>query len=155
MFPLSPSLWLAVGAAVLIAGLGVAVKVQTSRLDAVKQEYATFKAEVKATGETAQKAADLAAAARKQEIAKQEKANVLAQAAIRRRYDDFIASLRSGASGNNSSTPAPDARVCSDDAGNKRLSDALENFEIGTAQLLAIAEQQAAALITLREAWPK
>lgn len=58
MFPLSPTLWLAVGAAVLVAGLTVAVKVQTSRLDAVRQEYATFKAEVKVLGEAAQKAAD-------------------------------------------------------------------------------------------------
>ena len=65
MFPLSPSLWLAVGAAVLIAGLGIAVKVQTSRLDAVKTEYATFKAEVKATGEAAQKVADAQKAADK------------------------------------------------------------------------------------------
>jgi len=65
MFPLSPSLWLAVGAAVLIAALSGAVYVQTSRLEAVKQEYATFKAEVKATGEAAQKVADAQKAADK------------------------------------------------------------------------------------------
>ena len=65
MFPLSPSLWIAVGAALLIAGLGIAVKVQTSRLDAVRTEYATFKAEVKVLGEAAQKQADARTAADK------------------------------------------------------------------------------------------
>ena len=57
MFPLSPSLWLAVGAAVVIAGLGVAVKVQSSRLDACKAESAAFVATVKVQGEAAAKEA--------------------------------------------------------------------------------------------------
>jgi len=65
VFPLSPTLWIYIGVAVVIAALGTAVKVQTSRLDAVKTEYATFKAEVKATGEAAQKLADAQAAADK------------------------------------------------------------------------------------------
>lgn len=62
MFPLSPTLWVYAGVAVVIAALGTAVKVQTDRLDAVKQEYANFKAEVKALGEAAQKVADKQAA---------------------------------------------------------------------------------------------
>lgn len=41
----------AIGAAVVIAGLGIAVKVQTSRLEAVKTEYAGFVAQVKALGD--------------------------------------------------------------------------------------------------------
>lgn len=49
----------ALGAAVVIAGLGVALKVQTSRLDAVKAEYAGFVAQVEALGEAAKKAAKL------------------------------------------------------------------------------------------------
>lgn len=49
----------ALGAAVVIAGLGIALKVQTSRLDAVKAEYAGFVAQVKAIGEAAEKAAKL------------------------------------------------------------------------------------------------
>ena len=49
----------AIGAGLVIAGLGIALKVQTSRLDAVKAEYAGFVAQVKAIGEAAEKAAKL------------------------------------------------------------------------------------------------
>jgi len=65
MFPMSPTLIAYAAVAALVVGLGVAVKVQTSRLDAAKTEYATFKAEVKATGEAAQKLADAQKAADK------------------------------------------------------------------------------------------
>ena len=57
MFPLSPTAWLGIGAAVLIAALGMALKVQTGRLDAAKAEYAAFKVKVEILGEQAQKAA--------------------------------------------------------------------------------------------------
>lgn len=43
--------WAAIGASVVILALGVAVKVQTSRLEVAKQEFATFKAEVKVLGD--------------------------------------------------------------------------------------------------------
>ena len=52
--------WAAIAAGVVIVGLGIAVKVQTSRLDAVKAEYAQFKGGVQAIGE----AAKIATAAR-------------------------------------------------------------------------------------------
>ena len=45
--------WIAIGASVAILGLSVAVKVQSSRLASCKQEYADFKADVKAKGEAA------------------------------------------------------------------------------------------------------
>ena len=57
MFPLSPTAWIAAGAAVLIAALGIALKVQTGRLDAAKAEYAAFKVKVEILGEQAQMAA--------------------------------------------------------------------------------------------------
>ena len=57
MFPLSPTAWIVLGTAVLIAALGIAVKVQTGRLDAAKTEYAAFKAKVEILGEQAEKAA--------------------------------------------------------------------------------------------------
>ena len=41
----------------LIAALGIALKVQTGRLDAAKAEYAAFRAKVEVLGEQAQKAA--------------------------------------------------------------------------------------------------
>jgi len=50
--------YIALGAAAIILGMGVALKVQTARLDAVKQEYATFKAQVKAAGDAAKVRAD-------------------------------------------------------------------------------------------------
>ncbi len=57
MFPLSPSMWLAVGAAVLVAGLGMAVKIQSARLDSCKEAAAAFQAAVKAEGQAAEKEA--------------------------------------------------------------------------------------------------
>jgi len=90
----------AIGAAVVIGVLLIAVKVQTSRLDAVKSEYATFKAEVKVLGEAAIKAA------KERESADNErKKNADAQnAKSRRDLDDLYSAYRSlrdqrGASG--------------------------------------------------------
>lgn len=57
MFPLSPSMWGAIAVAILVAGLGAAVKVQTSRLDACKAEFGAFQAKVAALGEVAAKEA--------------------------------------------------------------------------------------------------
>jgi hypothetical protein len=57
MFPLSIGTWLYVGLGVIILALGIAVEVQTSRLDTVKTEYATFQATVKAEGDLAAKVA--------------------------------------------------------------------------------------------------
>jgi predicted phage gp36 major capsid-like protein len=43
---------------VAILGLSVAVKVQSSRLDACKQEFSAFQADVKSKGEAAQRESD-------------------------------------------------------------------------------------------------
>ena len=45
--------WGAIAAAVGILGLGVALKVQTTRLASCKQEFSAFKAQVKALGDVA------------------------------------------------------------------------------------------------------
>ncbi len=50
-------LYAGIAALIAIAGLTIALKVQTSRLGAVKQEYAGFQAQVKALGEIAQEKA--------------------------------------------------------------------------------------------------
>lgn len=50
-------LYAGIAALIAIAGLAIALKVQTSRLGAVKQEYAGFQAQVKALGEIAQEKA--------------------------------------------------------------------------------------------------
>ncbi len=57
--------WVAVAAGVAFVGLSIALKVQSSRLESCKTEAATFKAQVKANGEAAQKAADAKIAADK------------------------------------------------------------------------------------------
>ena len=51
MFPIPSFLykWIAIGAVILLLGIGL--KIQTARLDAVKKEYAEFVAKVKAIGE--------------------------------------------------------------------------------------------------------
>ena len=48
------ALYAAIGALVVISILGIALKVQTSRLEAVKKEYAAFQAQVKALGDLAE-----------------------------------------------------------------------------------------------------
>ena len=48
--------WKAIAIAVVIGGLTIAVKVQSSRLASVKQEYAVFQAQVKVIGEQAKAA---------------------------------------------------------------------------------------------------
>lgn len=48
--------YVAIAALLVISGLGVAVKVQTSRLDALRAEYAQFKGGVEALGLAAKKA---------------------------------------------------------------------------------------------------
>lgn len=60
----------AIAAFVAFLGMGVAVKVQSSRLASCKQEFAAFQADVKAKGEAAEKAARAKEAA---DLAKKEK----------------------------------------------------------------------------------
>lgn len=66
MIPVSPRLIALAAAALVIAGLGVAVKVQTSRLEACQENHAAFVADVRARGEEQERrAAEQAAADRK------------------------------------------------------------------------------------------
>lgn len=152
MIPFSPSLWIAVGAAVLIAGLGIAVKVQTSRLDAVKQEYATFKAEVKAAGEAAQKLADARTAADKlnkeKTDAKHKKAVADLAATVKRLHDERANSnlLPAAAPGSRSPEIAAFDRT--------QLERALSGFVEGTANLITEGSQAVIDLNAAKE-WAK
>jgi hypothetical protein len=49
------TLYIVIAAILVFGGMSVALKVQTSRLDACKQEFGAFRAEVKAKGEAAQR----------------------------------------------------------------------------------------------------
>lgn len=139
MFPLSPSIWIALGAALLIAGLGVAVKVQTSRLEAVKQEYATFKAEVKVLGEAAQKAADVQKAADK---LKKEKADAFSKREIAG-LADTVKRLHDERARSSLLPPAPagsrSPEIVSFDR--TQLDGALSSFVEGAANLITEGNQ--------------
>src|SRR5262249_49099962 len=64
--------YIAIGALLVIGGLGLALKIQSARLEAVKKEYADFKAKVEFQGRAAQQAADERYA---KDLAVKEKAN--------------------------------------------------------------------------------
>lgn len=76
---LSPTLWLAIGVGVLVAGLGIALKVQTARLDSCKADHAAFVAMVKAEGVAAEKAARKKEA---EDVALKEKTDAAHKAAV-------------------------------------------------------------------------
>ena len=79
--------WAAIGASVVILALGVAVKVQTSRLEAVRQEFATFQAQTKALG-------DIAAAKAKSEIDRQARLLKETEATSEKAKSDLAATLK-------------------------------------------------------------
>ena len=139
MFPLSPTLWIYLGVAVVMATLGTAIKVQTSRLEAVKQEYATFKAEVKVLGEAAQKVADAQKAADK---LKKEKADAYSKKEIagladtvKRLHDERARSSLLPAPSSSSRSP----EIASFDR--TQLDGALSSFVEGAANLVTEGNQ--------------
>lgn len=83
------SLWgyVTLGGVVLLLGLGVALKVQTSRLDACKHEYAAFVAQTKAAGEAQEKKTQETIARQKRDADEAEKRSLRAVADIRGKYD--------------------------------------------------------------------
>ena len=149
MFPLSPTLWMAVGAALLIAGLGIVVKVQTSRLEAVTAEYTTFKADVKAMGELAQKVADAQKAVDKSKKEKADANNAKTVAALA----DTIKRLRDERTSSSLLPPAsPDSRnpeVVSFDR--TQLDGALSGFVEGAANLIVEGSKAVVDLNTAKQ----
>lgn len=76
--------WMAVGAAAIILGMSIALKIQTYRLASVKQEYAGFQAQVKAAGDAAKVKAD-AEIKRQEQVTKE----------VSKTYENRISSIRS------------------------------------------------------------
>ena len=144
--------WAAIAAAVVIAGLGIALKVQTSRLDAVRAEYAQVKGGVEALGH----AAELAAKTKEAEDAvKKEKAD--AQNAKTKRdlaglYAAYGSLRDQRARGSLLPEAAPGAssavRIAFDRAG---FDSALSGFDKGVTGLLAEGDGAIADLNTARE----
>jgi hypothetical protein len=134
----------AIGAAVVIIGLGIACKVQTSRLEALRQEYEQFKGGVEALGLAAKKAA-----------AEKEAADIKRKADTddlhRKAVDALTADLRrlrnehtrgGGLSSPGAPAGSPD-RACFDPA---QLAGALRSLDEG---VLGIVETGAKAVIDL------
>jgi len=99
--------WIAIGASVAIIGLSVAVKVQSSRLEACKLEYASFQEQVRAKGVAAKKEADRIDqenAKRKEKSDAERKRMVIANADLARR-------LRDSASESSLPRPAADTGI--------------------------------------------
>lgn len=154
MIPLPPTAYAALGAVLVIGGLGVALKVQTSRLDAVKAEYAAFVAQTKAIGEAAEKAAKLKEAAdlKRKEDADAETARVRRDLAgvydaYKRLRDSPSRRTFSEAGG----TAASPARACLDAAAANR---ALQAFDAGVAGLLEEGDRAIVDINTARR-WAK
>lgn len=129
----------AIGAAVAIAVLGIAVKVQTSRLDACKADHAAFVAMVKLDGERAEKLA------KERELADKKKKETADADLNRARSDlagvvDAYRSLREQRSAGFRglpSTPASSngpARTCFDSAEFQRTMERLDGGGAAIAQ---------------------
>ena len=154
MIPIPPTAYAALGAVLVISGLGVALKVQTARLDAAKAEYAAFVAQTKAVGEAAEKAAKL-----KEAEDKKRKEDADAETARVRRdlagvYDAYKR-LRDSPSRRTFSeaggTAASPARACLDAAAANR---ALQAFDAGVAGLLEEGDRAIVDVNTARR-WAK
>lgn len=143
--------WVAVGAAVIIFGMGVALKVQTSRLDAVKAEYGAFVADVKAKGEAAE---IKARAQEKADLAKKEKADAELKK-LRVANESLNKRLRDNARSSVLPSPGPSAGSLETACfGRPELDAALRRFTEGTAEI-AISGQQAVDELNNAKRWAR
>lgn len=126
----------AIGAGVIILALGAAVKVQTSRLDAAKQEYATFKDDVKAKGDERERRTAETIARQKRSADEAEKRSQRAVADIRSKYDG----LRKSGSGSGKLPAIPSTAPVADAAA--RDSRLLEVLRIAEEQTRRLEELQ-------------
>ena len=136
---LSPTLIIALGGALVVVGsLGYA-KLQTSRLEAVKQEYEGFKAQVKANGEAAEKAAKAKEASDKaiKEKIDNETSQLRTTAAnlARQLRDNRAASSFLPATGSPSGSPQS---ITFDRA---KLERAIQQLDDGVSQIVARGDQ--------------
>lgn len=144
--------WAAIGAGAVILALGVAVKVQTARLDsakaeteAVQAEYEGFKVQVAALGKTAQEAAD--AAKRRNSVAST-KARTDYEANLARVSNYYIGRLSdSGSDPGSGPVPGPGGDTSRPDA----VTAELGTCRASHARLQASAAGDALQLWTLQE----
>jgi hypothetical protein len=141
--------WMAVGAAVIILGLSVSLKIQTARLDAKTAAFDSF---VSTVAEKGRQAEIKARAQEKQDLAKKEKADadykklLAANSVLNKR-------LRDNASG--SVLPSGEASAGSADKicfGRPDLDAALRRFTSGVAELV-IEGQSAIDELNIAKKW--
>ena len=137
--------WAMLGLGMIVLGLGMAVKVQTARLDAAKAEHAAFVAQVKQNGEIAAKAAKLKEAQDAKQISD---AITARNAALKRLRDDNSASRRvpivpAAAAGSET--------ICFQQSA---LSAAVERYRAGVRGLVAEGDAAQIDAIALIQAWP-
>ena len=141
---LTPSLYAALGAAVLILALGGLAWVQTSRLDALRKEYAEFKGGVEALGRAAKTEADRKTAA---DRTKKEQADA-ERAKERAGFISTIAGLRAERAGRSFVPAAASGSSSPDRAAFDRaeLERALRDFDTS---VQGIADEGSKAVIDL------
>ena len=158
--------WGAIAAGVVIVGLGIALKIQSTRLDSVKAEYATFRANIEAAkkvhdAEDKRKESESAAIITQKDTEYERNALVISAA-----WKSYADSLRVKPGGSSASQgPKPDQAItsiaCNDPAKDALVSAAIEGarrevrsaiteYRIGIAGLFEQADKQAEQLITLQ-----
>jgi len=150
MFPISA--WIALGAALIIGGLGIALKVQTSRLDAVKTEYAAFRAQVAAEGKIAQAKTDARIAVDKLKMEKSNADHAKNAAAL----NATIKRLRNARPGSSFVPTTATAATSTDRAcfDRPQLERAIRDFDTGVQGLVDEGSQVTVDLNTAKE-WAK
>ena len=148
--PLGATVYAAIAAGAVILALGVAVKIQSSRLAAVKAEYAGFVAQTKALGDVAAAKAKAQEAADKQRKEKADAENAKAKQDLAGMYAAYR-SLRDGSSRGSGVSAAPTFtastdRTCFD---SKALVASIRGYETGILQVL---QQGDSAIVDLNTA---
>lgn len=143
--------WAVIAAGVVILGLGIALKVQTSRLDALRTEYAEFKAGVKALGEAAIVSAKAKEAADQAKKEKSDAANAKTKRDLAGLYAAYGSLRDQRARGSLLPEAAPGSsspdRITFDRAG---FDSALSGFDKGVTGLLAEGDGAITDLNTAR-----
>lgn len=153
VIPLSPTMYGALGAAVVIAGLTVGISIQTVRLDAAVARHEAFVAKTEAIGKAQEAAAKIKDA---QNVSKMEAANAQNMRA-RRELDGVYATYRQlrdqrTSGGAVSSAPTLTASADRITFDSQELIGAIRSLEAG---ILGIAQQgdQAIADLNTAKSW--
>ena len=136
--------YIALGAGAIILALGLALKIQSARLDAAQHEKAKIQAEYEVFKDGVRKAGEAQKAKNDQLLKEREKINATALKTLQNRYSSLDARyqrLRQSA-GHSSASPMPavpdTARPVDDAARDSRLLEVLRAADQQTAQLIEL-----------------